>query len=222
MSQRTSRELVAQWARANAPVVEANLLTGFDGAAAKRLNCTFAISRELTKAEAPYFISCYGGELFVFTLNQRQAKSFNAIKHTMQCVEGGPSLELPPDVPPMMELGDMSFHDADGLGGEQPICGSLCYAKSDNFDYPGTICLAIEFTITGCCRVTEFYYPPQGLLLEGLLDFTFPAVNGQAGSRVKNFSGPVVAHVRFLGTLNPQAGGYVPLSNPAAALIELI
>jgi phage protein U len=37
------------------------------------------------------------------------------------------------------------------------------------------------------------------------------------------FVGPIVAHVRLVGTMNPQApGGRVPLSNAAAAVIELI
>jgi hypothetical protein len=51
---------------------------------------------------------------------------------------------------------------------------------------------------------------------------SFPVLNSSY-RRWPQFSRPVVAHVRFLGTMNPTApGGHVPLSNTCAALIEVI
>lgn len=47
MSQTTARRLAMEWARASAPVVEANLLSGFDRAAQRHVNCTFAVSLDL-------------------------------------------------------------------------------------------------------------------------------------------------------------------------------
>jgi hypothetical protein len=225
MSQKTSRRLAVQWARTNAPVVEPNLLTSFDRAAQRQVNCTFAVSRELTKTKTPHLLSCYGGEVFVFELTQRQAKSFNAVKNTMQCVEGGPSLELPPSTPPLIDVSELRFDDADGLAADEPIRGSLYYSKRGDFGYPGTVCLSMEFALGGRCRTTHYYYPPQGLLPEGDLEFTFTSVAPAQDDRnsAKGFTGPIVAHVRFLGTMNPKApGNHVPLSNTCAALIEVI
>lgn len=225
MSQKTSRRLAVQWVRANAPIVEPNLLTSFDRAAQRQVNCTFAVSRELTKTKTPHLLSCYGGEVFVFQLTQRQAKTFHAVKNTMECVEGGPSLELPPSARPRIDVSELRFDDADGLTVEEPIRGSLYYSKCGDFEYPGTICLAMEFGLTGLCRKTHYYYPPQGLLPEGDLNFTFTAVAPAQDDRnaARSFTGPIVAHVRFLGTMNAKApGNYVPLSNTCAALIEVI
>lgn len=225
MSQKTSRRLAREFARANAPVVEKNLLSGFDNAAQRGLNCTFAISRELTKDGNPYLLSCYGGETFVFSLTQRQAKSFHAVQRTMQCVEGGPTLEFPPQIEPPIEIERLEFDDVDGLPCEQPMTGRLEYTMPGDLSrFDGTICVAAEFGLTGRCRVTNYYYPPQGLLLEGELPFRFDPVASGADERRKGFSGPIVAHVRFLGMKDPKIprGPVIPLSNTAAALIELI
>ncbi|HEX5442875.1 MAG TPA: hypothetical protein VFW87_03555 [Pirellulales bacterium] len=225
MSQKTSRRLAREFARANAPVVEKNLLSGFDNAAGRGLNCTFAISRELTKDGVPYLLSCYGGETFVFSLTQRQAKSFRAIQRTMQCVEGGPILELPPHLEPPIEIERVEFDDADGLPCEQPMTGRLEYTMAgDLARFDGTICVAAEFSLTGRCRVTNYYYPPQGLLPEGEIKFRFEPVANGADERKQGFSGPIVAHVRFLGMQDPKVprSPVMPLSNTGAVLIELI
>ena len=57
MSLKTSRRLAREWARSNARVIERDLLTSFARAAQRGFNCTFAISRELTKDRRPYVLS---------------------------------------------------------------------------------------------------------------------------------------------------------------------
>lgn len=223
MSHVTARSLAVEWARATAPVIETNLLETLDRVAKRNLNCTVAVSRELTKAKTPCLLSYYGGELFVFELTQRQAKTFHALNQTMECVEGGPSLAFAPTTPPLIDLSELSIDDADGLSGEQPIHGRLYYEMRDGVAFPGTVCLAMEFALVNQCRKTLFYYPPQGLLPEGELLFTFPPAAPKQDKQGAGFVGPIIAHVRFLGTMNPKApGGHVPLSNTGAALVELI
>jgi hypothetical protein len=224
MSHTATRRLAEEWARATAPVIETNLLETLDRVAKRNLNCTVAVSRELTKAKTPCLLSYYGGELFVFELTQRQAKTFHALNQTMECVEGGPSLSFAPMTPPVIDLSELSIEDADGLSGEQPVRGSLYYEMCGDATFPGTVVLAMEFALVNQCRKTLFYYPPQGLLPEGELQFTFPpAAPKQDKNGAGGFIGPIVAHVRFLGTMNPKVpGGHVPLSNTGAALVELI
>lgn len=223
MSRTVLRTLASKWARLNAPIVEDDLLTSVDRAIERGVNCTFAISRELTKAKTPRLLSCYGGEVFVFELTQRQAKSFNALQRNMQCIEGGQCLELTPDAPPLIDLDDLRFEHSDGLASDERIRGSVFYQKREGFDFPGSVCLSMEFSLGNICRTTNYYYPPAGLLPEGELEFSFDPIDSPRHAPKKGFIGPIVAHVRFIGTMNSKvAEGRVPLSNSGAALIEVI
>lgn len=223
MPNATASRLAVEWARTSAPIIETNLLDALGRASSRGVNCTIAVSRELTKTKSPYLLSFHGGEIFVFELTQRQAKAFHALNQSMECVEGSPCLEFPPTMPPIIDLSRLSVDDADGLSGEQPICGTVHYQLPAKVVFSGTVCLSMEMALGKNCRKT-FYHYPQGLRSEGNLRFTFsPAAPKQDNHPDGGFVGPVVAHVRFLGTMNPKApGGYIPLSNTAAALVELI
>ncbi|HEX7378939.1 MAG TPA: hypothetical protein VF278_17595 [Pirellulales bacterium] len=222
MSRSTLNLLASNWARANAPIVEADLITSVEGATERGVNCTFAISRELTKAKTPRLLSFFAGEVFVFELTQRQAKSFNAVQGAMQFAEGGRCLACAADAPPLIDLEDLWFEHADGLTSDERIRGAVTYQKCDGFDFPGRVCLSLEYSLGNRCRTTGYYYPPAGLLPEGRLEFSFDPID-LPRQPPKGFIGPIVAHVRFLGTMNPKvAEGRVPLSNTCAALIEVI
>ncbi|HVA49195.1 MAG TPA: hypothetical protein VNH11_22720 [Pirellulales bacterium] len=224
MLQSRLRTLAAEWARANAPIVEADLLSSFDHAVQRGVNCTFAIGRELTKARKPRLLSCYSGELFVFELSQRQAQSFNALDHTMECVECGPSLEIPPGARPPIDIGELHIDHADRLSPDQPIQGRVEYELREEFDFSGTVCLSMAFALGDRCLTTRYHYPfpPLRLSPKGNMDFTFNSVATSQGA-AKDWSGPIVAHVRLLGTMHPQSpDGRVPMSNTCALLLDVL
>ncbi|HET6882022.1 MAG TPA: hypothetical protein VFI31_17780 [Pirellulales bacterium] len=222
--QTTSRRLAREWARTSAPFVESQLMSGLDHADERDINCTFAIARELTNSNTPFLLSYYAREIFVFELTQRQAKSFRAINRRMQCVEGGPTMRPPSAAPPLYDLSDLRIVDADGHPAEEAVRGTVYYEQQGDECFPGRVFLSMEFDLLHQCRKTLNYYPQHGLLPEGELEFTFPpAVEEQNQHGAGELTGPIVVHVRLMGTMNPQApGGRVALSNAAAAVVELM
>lgn len=220
----TSRRLAQEWARASAPCVESKLMSDLDRADDRDVNCTFAISRELTNSNTPFLLSYYGGEIFVFELTQRQAKSFHALNRTVQCVEGGPSMRPPSAATPLYDLSDLRIADADGQPAQEAVRGTVYYEKQGDECFPGRVFLSMEFDLLHLCRKTLNYYPQHALLPEGELAFTFPpAVEEQNQRGAGELTGPIVVHVRLMGAMDPKVReGRVALSNAAAAVVELM
>lgn len=216
------RDLAMAWVRASCTDrrVQRDFVRHLNLAMKQGINCSFTIGHELTKAGKPYSVHCFAGELFVFELTPRQARSLRVAQNMLQCVPGSLQKEDEEGFRPVVSLDQLEIDHAAALDLKGRISGRCSYRSV--FDHLVPYAVRLDYDLPGRCHVASWHYPNEPLAREGGLSFSFPPGQERTGPAAAAFSGTIALFARLCTVPDhhtPQARQ--PLSNVCAVLVNV-